>query len=902
MLRGPQAMYSMTSRLDNIFQPRSAVLIGASERPGALGTVVRENLESDGFEGPVHLVNPKYERIGDTPVYASVEDLPPGDIDVAVIVTPAPTVPAIIDACGARGIRGAIVLSAGFREAGPAGRKLEKQLLAAAARHRLRFIGPNCLGVIRTGSRFNATFSDAPALPGRVAVVSQSGALCTAILDWARGRQVGFSSLISTGIGADIEFGEILDYLARDPGTDSILLYVEGVQDARRFMSALRAAARVKPVVVMKAGRHAEGSRAAASHTGALVGSDAVFDAALRRAGVLRVKDFADFFSAAATLDTGVRTRGRRLAIVTNAGGPGVMAADQAADRGLVLATLSDETLRELDGVLPPSWPHANPVDVLGDADASRYAAAIAACLADPGVDALLVILTPQALTDPLTVAEVLVNHARGQPKPVFACWMGGEAVMPSRALFIASDIPSDSTPEAAVDAFNAVAAYAVSQAQLLQVPEPLGEQSVSDPEGARQILDAAAADGHEWLDPVESKAVLAAFGLPINRSLPARSVDDAVLIAEELGFPVAMKILSADITHKTDVGGVKLGLGSGRQVREAYVQMLEGVAALQPDASLEGVVIEPMHIDPHGRELMIGVVRDAIFGPVISFGLGGTMVEVIQDSAVALPPLNRFLARDLVDRTRARKVMAELRGSPAVDESAVEDLLLRVSQMVCELPALQEMDLNPVVAGPEGVVVVDARIRAKRSSKAARPYAHMAIHPYPAHLVHSQVLADGSVVTIRPIRPEDAVMERDFVNGLSDQSKYLRFMYTMDEITPEMLSRFTQIDYDRDMAFIAVDEKGDQPRQVGVARFGSLPDERSCEFAIVVGDQWRGRGLAGTLMGELIGAAREAGLETMLGTTLAENRPMLKLAATLGFSIEVDSEDTDLRVMRLRL
>jgi len=890
------------NHLDRIFQPRSAVLIGASERPGALGTVVLENLKDDGFVGPIYLVNPKYQQIGNTPVYASVDQLPPGDIDVAVIVTPAPTVPALIEACGARGITGAIVLSAGFREAGTAGRALEKKLLDAAARHGLRFIGPNCLGVIRTSCRFNATFSEAPALPGRVAVVSQSGALCTAILDWARGRQVGFSSLISTGIGADIEFGEILDYLARDPGTDSILLYVEGVQDARRFMSALRAAARVKPVVVMKAGRHAEGSRAAASHTGALVGSDAVFDAALRRAGVLRVKDFADFFSAAATLDTGVRTRGRRLAIVTNAGGPGVMAADQAADRGLELARLTDASLRRLDAALPPSWSGANPIDVLGDADAPRYAVAIETCLADPQVDALLVILTPQALTDPLTVAEVLIEKTRGQRKPVFTCWMGGQSVQPSRALFIEKDIPSDSTPEAAVDAFNAVAAYAASQAQLLQVPEPLAEQSVNDLEGARQILDAAAAAGREWLDPVESKAVLAAFGLPINRSLPARSAEDAVLIAEELGFPVAMKILSVDITHKTDVGGVRLGLGSGRQVREAYETMLENVAALRPDAALTGVVIEPMHNDAHGRELMIGVVRDEVFGPVISFGLGGTMVEVIQDSAVALPPLNRFLARDLIDRTRARRVMAELRGSPAVDAAAVEDLLLRVSQIVCELPASQEMDLNPVVAGPEGVVVVDARIRARRSSKAARPYAHMAIHPYPAHLVRSQVLADGSVVIIRPIRPEDAVMERDFVNGLSDQSKYLRFMYTIDEITPEMLSRFTQIDYDRDMAFIAVDEKGDRPRQVGVARFGSLPDERSCEFAIVVDDRWRGRGLAGTLMGELIGAAREAGLEIMLGTTLAENRPMLKLAKTLGFSVEVDSDDRDLRAMRLRL
>jgi acetyltransferase len=887
---------------DALFKPRSVVLVGASPTPGSLGTVVLDNLRSGGFEGPVHLVNPRYEDIDGTPVYPSVRELPARDVDVAIVVTPAATVPDIIDDCGAAGIPAAIVMSAGFREAGPRGVALERDLVRRARRHGLRFVGPNCLGVIRTSCKFNGTFSEAPALPGRLAVVSQSGALCTAILDWARVRGVGFSSLISTGIGADIDFGEILDFLTRDPETDSILLYVEGVHDARRFMSALRASARAKPVVVMKSGRHAEGSQAAASHTGALVGSDDAFDAALRRAGVLRVQDFADFFATAATLDTGVRTQGRRLAVITNAGGPGVMAADHVVDRALQLAELSPDTLAVLDAALPASWSKSNPVDVLGDAGADRYAAAVRACLADPGVDALVVILTPQALTSPTTVAEELVRAAAGQAKPVFACWMGGDAVMASRALFNEYSIPSHTTPEASVDAFAAVAAYASNQAQLLQVPDPVARREAPDLDGAHQIMEMAAAAGREWLNTAESKAVLAAFRIPIVRSLPAHSAEEAVLIAEEMGLPVAMKILADEITHKTDVGGVRLGLDSVRQVREAYKQMLDGVARLRPDVELSGVLIEPMHVDRHGRELMVGVVRDEVFGPVISFGLGGTLVEVVKDRAVALPPLNRFLVRDLIGRTRASRALGELRGSPAIDERALEDLMLRVSEMVCELPALAEMDLNPVVAGPDGAVAVDARIRVQRVGAAARPYAHMAIHPYPRALFRVVDLADGTPVTVRPIRPEDAVMEREFVNGLSDQSRFLRFMYALAEITPAMLSRFTQIDYDREMALIAVDESGDTEQQVGVARYSTLPDERSCEFAIVIADDWQGRGLARLLMKSLIQVARDSGLQFMTGTTMKENRRMLELAKSLGFDIEPDIDDPELRVMEVAL
>jgi acetyltransferase len=887
------------SRVSALFAPRSVALVGASDKPGSLGTVVLANLREAGFSGTLHLVNPALRDIGGATVHASVRELPEA-VDVAIIVTPAATVPGILAECGERGVRGAIVMSAGFRETGPAGAALERAALDNARRHGLRVLGPNCLGVIRTDIGFNGTFSAGNALRGRIGLVSQSGALCTAILDWARANDVGFSSVISTGIGADVDFGEMLDFLALDAQTDSIMLYIEGIHDARRFMSALRAAARIKPVVVMKAGRHAEGSRAALSHTGALVGSDAVFDAALRRAGVLRVESFADFFGTAATLGTGLRAAGRRLAVVTNAGGPGVMAADHAVDQGMAMAVLAPQTLAQLDAALPASWSHGNPVDVLGDADAARYRSAVAACLADPGVDALVVVLTPQALTPAEEVARAVVELAQGQPKPVLGCWMGEAAVAAGRALFRAAGLPTYRTPEAAVAACAAISAFDENQRQLLEVPEPLTHQAPPDVAAARLVIETALAEGREVLTLPESKAVLAAFHLPIVPSLPAHTAAEAVTIAAELGFPVVMKILSPDITHKSDVGGVRLGLGDARAVRSAFQQMTEGVAKLQPGARLDGVVIEPMWTARGARELMVGVVRDAVFGPVVSFGLGGTLVEVIADSAVALPPLNAALAADLVARTRAARYLDAFRGAPAADEPALRDLLLRVSEMVCELPGLVEMDLNPVVASAGGVTVADARLRVQWERPAARPYDHMVIHPYPGALVRTVDLPDGTTVWLRPIRPEDAVIERDFVNALSGETRYLRFMYALAEITPAMLARFTQIDYDREMALIAVVSTGDGEREIGVARFTTLSDAQTCEFAIVIADDWQRRGLGRQLLTALIDIARERRLGVMQGATLVENTGMIELARRLGF--EVGPEPGDPRLARMRL
>jgi acetyltransferase len=889
-------------RIEAVLRPASVAIVGASETPGTLGEIALRNLREAGFRGKVYYVNPRYATIDGATSHASVADLPE-PVDMALVMSPVATVPRVIDECGARGVRGAVVVSAGFRERGAEGAQLEREMLASARRHGLRLLGPNSLGVLRTDIRLNAACGPSLPNPGRLALVSQSGALCAATLDWARGRGVGFSTVISTGVGSDIDFAEILDFLGRDAATDSIMLYLEAVADARSFMSALRAASRVKPVVVMKAGRSAGGEASPAFHTGQLVGADDVFDAAMRRAGVLRIRDFSQLFSAAATLGSGVRVNGRRVAILMNAGGPGQIAADRIADRYLQLAWLGEGTLGRLRALLPPSTSQGNPVYVRGDATSQAFGEAARMCLEDPKADTLLAVVTPFPLVHPDEHAEELIKVARAQRKPVFTCWMGGADVTSSRQRFAENRIPSYPTPEAAVDAIAALALFSSNQEQLLQVPTPLGPTSRPDLARAQALLDAALAAGNEWLNPADSKELLDAFGIPVIRSRPAHSVEEAVRIADETGYPVAMKILSPDIAHKTDVGGVRLGRTDARSVRDGYENMMRDVAVARPDARLQGVLIEPMYLERHGRELMIGVARDPVFGPAISFGLGGTMVEVIRDRAVALPPLNPFLARDLIRRTRASQALQPLRGAPAAAQEAVEDILLRVSEIVCELPDVGAVDINPVVVTANGAVAVDARVGVVARAPSALPYRHMAIHPYPSGLAGEIVLRDGTRIGVRPIRPEDAEIERDFVHRLSEHSRFLRFMFGLQDLTPAMLSRFTQIDYDREIALIAVmplPDGGEQ--QIGVARYITLPDEETCEFAIVVSDEWQGRGLARRLFARLIDVARARRLKVMTGITLRENARMIELSRSLGFSTRADTDEPELVRMTLQL
>jgi acetyltransferase len=888
--------------LNPLFEPASIAMFGASEREDSVGQVVFRNLLGAGFKGKIYAVNPKRSKVQGQPCHPDLESIRE-PVDLAIIATPARTVPAIVDACGEHGVRAMIILSAGFREVGEAGRQLEERVMEAARNYGIRVLGPNCLGMIRSEWGLNATFGNNNALPGNLALVSQSGALCTAILDWAEQRSIGFSAVVSTGIAADLDFGDILDYLVTDKSTDSILLYIEGLQDARRFMTGLRAASRAKPVIAIKVGRHGEGAKASMSHTGALVGGDDAFSAALARSGVVRVQSIGQLFSAANTLSSRYRGCGNRLAIVTNGGGPGVFAADHVADLGLHMAELGESTIRGLNEILPATWSHGNPVDIIGDATPERYAGAVEQCLMDAAVDGVVVILTPQAMTRPIAVAEALIALADRHNKPVFTVWMGGEQVEMARNAFRKARIPTFTTPESAVDAVHYLATYQANQKLLLQVP-PKSPIRLSEPdiEAARLIIEGALAEQRKVLSEPESIALLGAFKIPTVRNGIARSAEEALVLATSIGFPIAMKVYSQDVSHKSDVGGVLLNINSAQAVRGAYREILEQVRQNCPEARVDGVTVEKMFRSPNGRELMIGVISDPVFGPVISFGSGGTTVEVMQDSAVSLPPLNSRLALDLIERTRAARLLGEFRHMPQAKIEALVDVLLRVSTMACELPWLKEMDINPLIVDEHGIVAVDARIRVDFPRASTDPYHHMAIHPYPANLVARHQLPNGADITVRPIRPEDAEIEQDFVRNLSDQSRYFRFMQNIHELTPQMLTRFTQIDYDHEMALIAVTEDAGQEHQLAVCRYVTNSDGVSCEFALVVTDQWQRLGIGHRMMNQLIRIARDRGLESMEGEVMSSNSKMLGLLHSLDFQIMPHTEDASVMIARKTL
>jgi acetyltransferase len=796
-----------------------------------------------------------------------------------------------------------IILSAGFREIGEQGRALEDKVRDTARTHGIRFMGPNCLGLIRPSLGLNATFGNNSAAEGGIALVSQSGALCTSILDWAENRDVGFSAVVSTGIAADVDFGDILDYLASDPKTESIILYIEGLTDSRRFMSGLRAAARIKPVIAIKAGRSTEGAAASMSHTGALVGGDEAFTAALNRSGVVRVDTISQVFAAAGTLSSKYKSAGNRFAIVTNAGGPAVLATDHAHGVGLQIAELSDETMNALNEVLPATWSHGNPVDIIGDATPERYRDAIDLVLQDKEVDGVLVILTPQAMTAPVEVAEAVVAASEKNRKPIITSWMGGRQVDPARSLFRQARIPTFNTPEAAVDAFHYLAAYKANQALLLQTPGRLPqEHDEPNIEAARLIIEAALNEKRSVLTEPESIALLEAFNIPTVRNGIARSAEEALVLATSMGFPVAMKIYSEDISHKSDVGGVKLNIRNAADVRGNYRELIERVQRHRPEANLEGVTVEKMHRTTNGREVMVGVISDPVFGPVISFGAGGTFVEVMEDAAIAIPPINDSLARNLIKRTKVSRALEEFRNMPAANKDALVDVLLRVSNMACELPWLQEMDINPLILDEKGAMAVDARIVVGIPKPSPDAYAHMAIHPYPADLESTFQLPDGRDVTIRPIRPEDAEIEQDFIRNLSDEAKYFRFMHAVHELTPQMLVRFTQIDYDREMALIVVTWEDGKEVEHGVVRYVTNPDQNSCEFAVVISDEFQGHGIGQRMLTRLMEIARSRGLDMMEGEVLTSNHRMLELVKSMDFQIQRSSDNPGVQYVWTKL
>ncbi|MBC5783469.1 bifunctional acetate--CoA ligase family protein/GNAT family N-acetyltransferase [Ramlibacter sp. USB13] len=872
--------------LDSLFAPRSVAVVGVSASPGNLGAIVLRNLRAGGFAGPVWAVNRRATEVDGVPVLAGVDALPEAP-ELAVLCTPAATVPGLVEALGRKGTRAAIVLGAGMQApVEPGGPTLEQAMLDAARPHLLRVLGPNCIGALVPGIGLNASFAPGQAQAGQLAFVTQSGALATAMLDWANAQGIGFSHFVSLGDSADVDFGDVLDYLASDSGTRAILLYVESVKHARKFMSAARAAARNKPLIVVKAGRAPEGARAAASHTRALAGSDAVFDAAVRRAGMVRVDTLGALFDAAQTLAHVRRWRGERLAIITNGGGAGVLAADALALGGGQLASLGEETLAKLDAVLPANWSHGNPVDIVGDAPVERYTQALSVLLQADEVDGVLFMHAPTAIVPAARIAEACVPLLRDAPRPVLSSWLGGSSVEEARAAFSAAGLASYTTPERAVDGWLQLVQYHRHQAALLQLPDAQARLPAVDARAAREVVRQALARGREWLDETEARQVLEAYGVPMVQTRRARDVEEAVAAASDIGYPVALKILSPQVLHKSDVGGVALHLGSGEEVRVAAVRMRQRVARLSPQASVTGFTVQAMAQRPRAHELIVGVAEDAVFGPVLLFGAGGTAVEVRKDRAVALPPLNEALVRDLVARTQVGPLLAGYRGEPGVDQGALVQAVLRVSQMACDLAELAELDINPLLADAQGVLALDARIRLRRP--VAGEGSRLALRPYPSELEQPLVLGDRRL-TLRPIRPEDGTRLQAFYAEATPADMRLRFFLARREVPRSELARYCQIDYEREMTFVALD--GD--RIAGEARAICDPDNEVAEFAVQVASDWQKRGLGRALLEKLLAYLRSRGTRAVKGECLQENGGMLALARSLGFTTRPTPEGT---------
>jgi acetyltransferase len=864
--------------LDHLFDPASVAVFGASPRTGSVGATVLRNLRNAGFQGPIHAVNPNHAQIDGLPCFARAADLPAAP-DLAVVCTPPATVPGLIAEIAACGTRAAVVLTAGLD------RDTTQQMLDAARPHLLRILGPNCIGLMSPKLKLNASFAHTNALPGGLAFVTQSGALLTAVLDWAQSRGIGFSRLVSLGERADVDLGDLLDVLASDPQTNSILLYVESVEAPRKFMSAARAAARNKPVIVVKAGRAGQGLQAAASHTGALAGSDIVIDSAIRRAGMLRVDTLADLFMAAETLVNFRANRSDSLAILTNGGGAGVMAADAAAMGGVPLCTLDATTLARLDALLPPNWSHANPVDIIGDAPVERYVGALQALLADPAAPAVLFMHAPTAIVGSVDIARACAPIARAAPNRVMGCWLGDGAVAAARQVFHDAGLPGYQTPEEAVRAFDMLATYRRNQALLLEAPGAAPAVPAGAADTASALIDTVLAEGREMLSEPEAKALLQAYGIATvaTRSV-GPSADEAVAAAEAIGYPVALKILSHDISHKSDVGGVVLALAGADVLRAAVHTMLGRVRAARPDAAILGFTVQAMAPSTQAHELIVGASVDGVFGPVVLFGQGGTAVEVLADRAVALPPLNRPLAREMVSRTRVSRLLAGYRDRPPAHLDALCDVLIAVSQMQADLAHLAELDINPLRLDEHGALALDARVKVMATPCAGEE--RFAIRPYPAHLAETLAWGDGTIL-VRPIRPDDEAQHLAFLESLDPEDIRLRVFYSRRSIGRTELARLTQIDYEREMAFIAEATGPDgQRRTLGAARSVADPDNQDAEFGIIVRSDLKGRGLGRLLMDKLIRHARERGTRRLVATVLRDNDGMLALARACGFSV----------------
>jgi acetyltransferase len=898
--RAHDVLRSEPHPLDAIFTPHSVAVIGASERAGSVGRAVLWSLVSSPFGGTVYPISDKRASVLGIKAYKSVADLPEA-VDLAVVVTPAATVPGIIGDCVDAGVRGAIVISAGFKEHGEQGKELERQILERIQGTGLRVIGPNCLGVMNPISGLNATFASTIARPGNVGFISQSGALCTAILDWAHKEMVGFSAFVSVGSMLDVDWGDLIDYLGNDPRTQSIIMYMESVGDARSFLSAAREVSLNKPIIVIKAGRTDAAAQAAASHTGALTGSDEVLEAAFRRCGVLRVQTIADLFYMAEVLAKQPRPKGPRLAIVTNAGGPGVLAADGLLSNGGQLAQLSPESMEALNQLLPPHWSHNNPIDMLGDALPERYAKVVDIAAHDPNIDGLLAITCPQGMAGPTATAEQLKPYAHSTGKPVLASWMGGTDVAAGTDILNRAGIPTFQFPDTAARVFCYMWRYSYVLRGLYETPVLRGEADEGpDRARAQWIIENVRRAGRTLLTEVESKQLLAAYGLPTVETEVAVTEDEAAAQANAMGYPVVVKLLSETITHKTDVGGVHLNLRDEAALRGAYRGIQTSVREKAGEGHFQGVTVQPM-LKLEGYELIVGSSVDPQFGPVLLFGAGGQLVEVFKDRALSLPPLNTTLARRMMEQTRVFPALEGVRGRKAVDLPALEEFLVRFSQLVVEQRRIREIDINPVLASPERIVALDARIVLHDPEIPDDKLPRLAIRPYPVRYVKPWTMKNGEPVTIRPIRPEDEPLLVRLHQVLSERTVYLRYFQPLklsQRTAHERLTRICFIDYDREMVFVVEHKKEDgHAEAIAIGRLSKLRGSgEEAELAVLVDDRYQGQGLGTELYRRLVAVARDEKLKKVVCTILAENREMRAICQKLGFRMESDLEDGTMR------
>lgn len=886
----------VTTNLDKIFNPKTVAIIGASDVEGSVGYAIVKNFTQSGYTGKVYFVNIRKPEILGVKTYPSVDQIP-DTIDLAMIATPAKIVPSVMEECGKAQVKGVIIVSAGFKEIGPEGRALELKLLEVAKKYGVRVIGPNCIGVLRPRINLNATFLDKMPKPGNVAFLSQSGALGSAILDWAIHENIGFSNFVSVGSMLDVDFGDLIDYFGSDPKTKSILMYVEGITEARKFMSAARHFARTKPIIVVKSGKFSESAQAAASHTGSLSGEDGIYDAAFKRAGVVRVNEIADLFNAAEVLGTQPLPQGPRLAIITNAGGPGVMATDSLIAQGGKLAKLDKKSIDSLNAVLPPFWSHGNPIDVLGDAKADRYKAALEAALNDANVDGILIIFTQQAVSESVEIAKNIVELVRNQPyqnKTILTSFMGFGAVQEANSILNANNIPTYSTPEQAIKTYMYMHNYKKNIDLLYETPEELPVDASPPKRPIMAILRNAVLEDREILTEDEAKKILKYYNFPVVRTAVANTVDEAVAFATEMGFPVVLKILSPQIVHKSDAGGVILNVNSPREVRDAFELLIQRATAYNPNAQIIGVTVQPM-VEKKGHEVIIGGKTDPVFGPVILFGMGGVGVELFKDCSIGLPPLNTTLIRRMMEETKVYRLLKGYRGSTPVDLKKLDETILMFSQLLVDFPQIKEIDINPLLISEKEASILDARIviDIDKVCKKFEPHEHMVISPYPKTYEILWLLKNGQEVLLRPIKPEDEPMWLEWFQSLSEESIRYRFFQMLKDTPHEVRVRYCNVDYDREVALVAEVVENGKRKILGVTRLSIESDGKHSEMAFIVSDYWQGLGLGTKLVDYTLDLAKEKGVENVYAIMMQDNYRAISLTKKMGFNIEYLSDGT---------